>query len=136
MDNARKWCTATQNMQAHKNILENKIYTTDGKQKAQMKEWMPEKENTEFQAPTVPYGSRNLTVENSQDRSSSSGLALPLPTLDLPNSQTFSEMREEDGQLAPLCTSDTTMENAPSTPNNAPVQKKSTRKNFGQEPQI
>ena len=40
-------------------------------------------------------------------------------------------MREEDGQLAgPLCTSGTTLENAL----DAPVQCKSTRKNFGQEP--
>ena len=43
-------------------------------------------------------------------------------------------MREEDGQLAePLCTSGTTLENAPDA-RNAPVQHKSTRKNFGQEP--
>ena len=43
-------------------------------------------------------------------------------------------MREEDGQFAePLCTDGTTLENAPDTPN-APVQQKSTRKIFGQEP--
>ena len=54
---------------------------------------------------------------------------VPLPTLDLPNTQIFSEMREEDGQIAgPLCTSGTTLENAP-------VQCKSTiRKKFGKEP--
>ena len=61
----------------------------------------------------------------------SGGMQLPLPALDLPNSQNFSEMREEDGKLAEsLGTSDTTLENTPS----APVQCKSARKNFGQEP--
>ena len=76
----------------------------------------------QFQTPAVPNWSRNLMVENSQNRSSSSSLALPLPTLDLPNSQNFSEMGEEDGQLTePLCTSGTTLENAPSAPD-APVQ--------------
>ena len=84
-----------------------------------MKEWMPEPVNAEFQAPAVPNWSRNFMVENSHDQSSSSSIQPPLPTLDLPNSQNFSERREEDGQFAEtLCTSDTTLENAP----NAPVQ--------------
>ena len=61
----------------------------DGEQKAQMKEWMPEKENTKFQIPAIPYRPGNSMVKNSQDRSSSSGLVLPLPTLDLPNTQIF-----------------------------------------------
>ena len=59
---------------------------TDGEAKAQMKEWMPEKENAEFQAPAVPYRNRNLMVENSQDGSSSGGMQPHLPTLDLPTS--------------------------------------------------
>ena len=87
---------------------------TDGKAKTQKKEWMPGKENMEFHIPAIPNGNRNLTVKNSQDRSSSSSLTPPLPTLHLPNTQNFSEMREEDGQLAgPLCTSGTTLENVP-----------------------
>ena len=87
-----------------------------------MKEWLPEKGHTEFQAPAVLNGNRNLTEENSQDKSSSSGLTLALPTLELPNSQNYSEKREEDGQLAEsLCTSDPLLENALSAPN-APVQ--------------
>ena len=99
-----------------------------------MKEYMPEMKNMKFHIPAIPNGNRNFIVENSQDRSSSSSLAQPLPTLDLPNTQNFSEMREEDGQLAePLCTDGTTLENALDT-QNAPVQCKSTRKNFGQEP--
>ena len=104
---------------------------TDGKAKAQMKEWMPETDNMEFQATAVLSGNRNFMVENSHDQSSSGSVQPPLPTLDLPNSHNFSEKREEDGQLAEsLCTSDTTLENAP----NAPMQQKSTRKNFGQKP--
>ena len=94
---------------------------TDGKAKSQKEEWMPETVNTEFQAPDVLNGNRNLTVENSHDLSSSGSVQLPLPTLDHPNSQNFSKKREEDGQFAEsLCTSDT-LENAPSAPN-APVQ--------------
>ena len=98
-----------------------------------MKEWMPEKENVEFHIPAIPNGNRNLMVKNSQDRSSSSGLAPPLPTLDLPNSENCSENREKSQLAGPLCTDGTTLENSPDAPN-APVQCKSTRKNFGQEP--
>ena len=50
---------------------------------------------------------------------------------DLAESEFFSENREENSQLAgPLCTSDTTLGNACNAPN-APVQCKTTRKNFG-----
>ena len=70
-------------------------------------------------------------VKNSQEHSSPSGLAPPLPTLDLPESQIFLENREENSQLAgPLCTSGTTLENAPDAPI-APGPCKSTRENFG-----
>ena len=39
--------------------------------------------------PSYFLGNRNVTVENSQEHSSSSSLALPLPTLDLPESENF-----------------------------------------------
>ena len=97
---------------------------TDGKQKAKMKEWSAETDNAEFQIPNIPYGNRNITAENSQEYSSPSGPTLPLPTLDLPESEFFSENREES-QIA-----GTTLGNAPDAPN-APVQCKSTRENFG-----
>ena len=104
---------------------------TDNEAKAQMKEYMPEMENTKFHIPAIPNGNRNLMVRNSQDRSSSSSLAPPLPTLDLQNSEKFAENREENSQLAgPLCIDGTLLESTP----DAPVQCKSTRKNFGQEP--
>ena len=106
---------------------------TDGKAKAQMKEWMQEKENVEFHIPAILNGNRNPTVKNYQGRSSSSSLTPPLPTLDLPNSEIFSEKREESQLVEPLCTDGTTLENALDA-SNAPVQCKSTRKNFGQEP--
>ena len=84
----------------------------------------------EFHIPAIPYGNRNLMVENSQEHSSSSSLTLPLPTLDLSESENFSENREENSQLAgPLCTNGTTLGNAPDAPN-APVQCKSTKENF------
>ena len=63
--------------------------STDGEQKAQMKEWMLEKENVEFHIPAIPNGNRNFMVKNSQDRSSSNSVQPPLPTLDLPNSEVF-----------------------------------------------
>ena len=103
---------------------------SDGEQKAQMREWSTVTDNTESHIPAISYGNRHLTVENSQEHSSPSSLAPPLPTLDLPESKFFSENRKENSQLAgPLCTSGTTLENATDT-QNAPVQCKSTRENF------
>ena len=66
---------------------------TDGKQKAQMREWSTETDNAEFHIPVIPYGNRGITVENSKGHSLPSGLALPLPSLDLPESENFSENR-------------------------------------------
>ena len=115
----------------HKNYVKNKIYATDGKQKAQTREWSPETDNTEFHIPAIPYGSRNLMVKNSQEHSSSISVQPPLPILDIPESEFFSENREENSQLAgTLCTSGTTLESALDAPN-APVQCKSTRENSG-----
>ena len=69
-------------------------------------------------------------VKNYQEYSSSSSLTLRLSTLDLPESEFFSENREESQIAEPLYTNGTTLENAPDAPN-APVQCKSTRENFG-----
>ena len=55
-----------------------------------MREWSTETDNAEFHIPAIPYGNRNLTVKDSQGHSSPSGLVLPLPTLDLPDSENFS----------------------------------------------
>ena len=73
-------------------------------------------------------------VENSQGHSSPSSLAPPLPTLALPESENFSESREESQIAEPLCTTQVDkscdanpLGNAP----NAPVQCKSTRENLG-----
>ena len=68
-------------------MLKIRATLTDGERKAQMREWSPETGNTEFHIPAFPYGNRNLMVENSQDHSSSNSLQLPLPTLDLPESE-------------------------------------------------
>ena len=83
-----------------------------------------------FHIPAIPYGNRNIAVKNSQGHSLPSSLAPPLPSLDLPESENFSQNREE-GQIAePLCTSGTTPGNAPDAPN-APVQHKSIHEKFG-----
>ena len=112
-------------------MLKIRCTSNDGEQKAQMREWPTERHNVEFHIPAIPNGNRNLMVKNSQEHSSSNSVQPPLPTLDLPESENFSENREENGQLAgPLCTNGTTLENAPDAPN-APVQHKSTRENFG-----
>ena len=112
-------------------MLKIRSTPTDGEQKAQMREWSTETDNMEFHIPAIPNGNRNLTVENSQEHFSSNSVLPPLPTLNLPESEKFSENREENSQLAgPLCTSGPTLENALDAPN-APVQHKSTRGNFG-----
>ena len=68
--------------------------------------------------------------QNSQADSSLSGLALPLPSLDLPDSENFSENSEESSQFAePLCTNGTTL-GTPDAPF-APGTRKSTIENFG-----
>ena len=104
---------------------------TDGEQKAQMREWVPGKEDMTFQAPAVPNERRNLMVKNSQGHSLPSGLMQPLPSLDLPESENFSENREESKIAEPwLCTSGTTLGNAPGAPI-APGTHKSTCESFG-----
>ena len=110
-------------------MLKIRSTPTDGKQKAQMREWSTETDNVEFHIPAILYGNRNDMVKNSQEHSSPSSLPLPLPTLDLPESENFSENREESQIAEPLCTSGTTLVNAPDA-SNAPVQCKSTRENF------
>ena len=100
---------------------------TDGEQKAQMREWSTETDNVEFHIPAIPYGNRNVMVKNSQEHSSPSGLTPPLPSLDLPVSEFFSENREESQITEPLYTSGTTLGNAPDAPRTC----KLTRENFG-----
>ena len=94
-------------------MLKVRSTLTDGEQKAQMREWSTETDNTEFHIPAIPYGNSNIMVENSQGHSLPSCPALPLPSLDLPESENFSENREESQIAEPLCTSGTTLGNAP-----------------------
>ena len=48
-----------------RSMLKIRSTPTDGKLKAQMREWSTETEATMFQTPAVPYGRRNCMVENS-----------------------------------------------------------------------
>ena len=111
-------------------MLKIRSTPTDGEQKAQMREWSTETDNMEFHIPAIPYWNRNVMVKNSQEHSSPSSLTLPLPTLDPPVSENFSENREESQIAEPLCTSGTTMGNEPDA-SIAPGTHKSTRENFG-----
>ena len=77
----------------HKEMLENQIYSTEGEQTAQMKEWTTESRSVKSITPAIPFGIR-LSTENSQENSSSDSVQPPLPRLDLPVSD-FSENREE-----------------------------------------
>ena len=87
-----------------RSMLRIRSTQTDGKQKAQMREWSTETDNAKFYIPAIPYGNRNVMVENSQEHSLPSSLALPLPSLDLPESENFSENREESQIAEPqLC---------------------------------
>ena len=72
-------------------MLKIRSTPTDGEQKAQMREWLTETDNIPHNIPAIPYGNRNLMVKNSHGHSSSSSLAPPLPTLDLQESEKFSE---------------------------------------------
>ena len=51
-------------------MLQIRSTPTDGKQKAQMREWSTETDNVEFHIRAIPYGNRNVTVKNSQEHSS------------------------------------------------------------------
>ena len=66
------WCTRT--------MLKVRSTPIDGELKAQMKEWSTETENAEFHIPAIPYGNRNVAVENSQEHSLPSSLAPILPS--------------------------------------------------------
>ena len=101
-------------------MLKIRSTPTDGKQKAQEREWSTETSDSKFHIPAIPYGNRNITTENSQENSNSNSVQLPLSTLDLPESENFSENREESQIAEPLCTNGTTLGNAPDAPN-APV---------------
>ena len=50
-------------------ILKVRSTPTDGEFKAQTREWSTETENAEFHIPAIPYGNRNVAVENSQGHS-------------------------------------------------------------------
>ena len=116
-----------------RSMLKTRSTLTDGKQKAQLREWSTETENVKSHIPAIPYGNRDCAIENSQRYSSSNSVQLPLPTLDLPESKNlkiFSENREESQIAEPLCTNGTTLENAPDAPF-APGTCKSTHENFG-----
>ena len=99
-----------------RSMLKIRSTPTDGEQKAQMREWSAETDNAKFRIPAIPLPS---------------SLVLPLPSLDLPESEKFLENREESQITEPqLCTSGTTLGNAPGAPI-APGTCKSTRENFG-----
>ena len=77
-----------------------------------MKEWTTETRSIESNIPAIPYGTGDCVTENSQRYASSNTVQLPLPRLDLPDSD-FSENREESQIAEPLCTDGTTLENVP-----------------------
>ena len=117
-----------------RSMLKIRSTPTDGGQKAQMREWSTETDNTAFHIQTIPYGNRNVMVKNSQGHYLPNSLAPPLPSLDLPESENFSENREESQIAEPqLCRSGTTLRNVPDAPDApiAPGTCKSTCENFG-----
>ena len=113
-----------------RSMLKIRSTPTDGEQKAKMREWSTETDNAEFHIPAIPYGNRNIMVENSQGHSLPSSLTPPLPSLALPESENFLENRKESQIAEPLCTSCTTLGNAPDAPF-APGTCKLTHESFG-----
>ena len=123
LDHAGKWCRTAISM------LKIRATPTDGKQKAQMREWSTETENTKSHIPAIPFGNKDCMIENSQGHSSPSSLMPPLPSLDLPESD-FSENREESQIAEPLYRNGTTLGNAPYAPF-SPDTCRLTCENFG-----
>ena len=117
-------------------MLEIRSTPTEGEQTAQIKEWTTETRGIESNIPAIPYGTRDCVIENSQRYSSSNTVQLPLPRLDLQDSENLSENREESQIAEPLCTDGITLENTPDAQNAqctpyAPRTHKSTHENFG-----
>ena len=116
-------------------MLKIRSTPTEGEQAAQMKEWTTETRTIKSNTPTIPYGTRDCVIKNSQSHASSNTVQPPLPRLNLPDSENISENREESQIAEPLCTDGTTLEtpdaqNAQCTPY-APGTCKSTCENFG-----
>ena len=78
-------------------MLKIRSTPTDGKQKAQMREWSTETQNIESHIPAIPCGNRDSTIENSQRHSSSNNVQPPLLTLDLPKSENLENFPEKQG---------------------------------------
>ena len=114
-------------------MLKIRSTPSEGKQTAQMKEWMTESRKSESNFPAIPNTIRDSVHENSQENTSPDSVQLPLPRLDLLKAAfDFSENREETAES--LCTDEpaletpeTNVQNTPYTPGSC----KSTRKNFG-----
>ena len=107
----------------------------DGEQNAHTRQCTVENKDTEFHIPARSYGNRNVPAEDSIQNCIQNRVQPPLPTLDLPNPENFSETREESQPVEPLCTNDSTLgqcvNNAPNAPDTPTHQRKSTRDNFG-----
>ena len=92
-------------------------------------------ESRSIESSTIPYGTRDCAIKNSQRYTSSDTVQLPLLSLDLQDSENPSENREEGQIEEPLCTDSDTLDepdaqNAQCTPY-APGMCKSTCENFG-----
>ena len=98
-------------------MLKIRSTPTEGEQTAQMKEWTTETRSIDSNIPAIPYGTRDCVTENYQRYASSNTVQLPLPSLDLPDSEKLSEDREESQIAEPLCTNGTTLENTPDAQN-------------------
>ena len=76
-------------------MLKIRSTPTKGEKTAQLKEWTTETRIIESKIPTIPYGTTDCAIKNSQRYPSSNAVQLPLPSLDLPDSENLSENREE-----------------------------------------
>ena len=114
-------------------MLKIRSTPTEGKQTAQMKEWMTESRKSESNIQAIPNMIRDSVHENSQENTLSDSVQLPLPRLDLPKAAfDFSEDREETAES--LCTDEPALETPDTNGQNTlytPGSPKSTRKNFG-----
>ena len=77
-------------------MLKIRSTPTEGKQTAQIKEWMTESKKSESNIPAIPNMIRDSVHKNSQENTSSDSVQLPLPKLDLPEA-VFNFFRKQGG---------------------------------------
>ena len=94
----------------------------EDEQSAQSKHCAVENNNTKFHIPPRFDGNRNVSTDHSTKHCVQNSRQSSLPTLNIPDSEVFSETREESQLVEPLYgnTSDSTLEQSVNNASDAP----------------